>query len=204
MLHLNTIDEFTNELLVSLCNKDYLNDFALVGGTNLSLRFGHRKSIDIDLFSTRPFQPSQLEDLLSMDFAGYSYRGNNKYMLFCNIGPVKTDLVHHPFELLAPLEVIENIKMFSVQDVAAMKLFAVCKRGTRKDFYDIWMLLKYFTRNELMDLFVKKYGEDKIIFLEKSILYFDDADESEEPEILLKNVDWKKVKRDIYQSFADF
>ncbi|NJL74979.1 MAG: nucleotidyl transferase AbiEii/AbiGii toxin family protein [Saprospiraceae bacterium] len=32
-----------------------LNQFALVGGTNLSLRFGHRLSIDLDLFTNEPF-----------------------------------------------------------------------------------------------------------------------------------------------------
>lgn len=204
MLHLNTIDPDTHDTLLSLSSKDYLSNFSRVGGTNLSLRFGHRKSIDIDFFSTSLFQPLQIEELLSLDFTDYTYRGNNKYMLFCNIGPVKTDIVHHPFALLEPLEIIENIRMFSAQDVAAMKLFAVCKRGTRKDFYDIWELLKHFSKKELMNLFVKKYGEDKLIFLEKSILYFDDADESEQPEILVKNLSWERVKREIYQSFADF
>ncbi|MGC4235444.1 MAG: nucleotidyl transferase AbiEii/AbiGii toxin family protein [Niabella sp.] len=201
MLHLNTIDDFTHTLLLSLCAKDYLSNFALVGGTNLSLRFGHRKSIDIDFFSVSPFLPVQIEELLSRDFTDYIYRGSNKYMLFCNIGNVKTDIVHHPFALLAPLEATEGIRMFSVQDVAAMKLFAICKRGTRKDFYDVWVLLKYFSKDELMALFIKKYGEDKVIFLEKSILYFEDADESEQPEILIEDLSWEKVKEDIYNLF---
>lgn len=48
--------------------------------------------------------------------------------------------------------------------VAVMKLFAICKRGTRKDFYDVWVLLKYFSKDELMALFIKKYGEGKVIF----------------------------------------
>ena len=203
-MHLNTIDEFTHRLLLSLYTKDYLTDFALVSGTNLSLRFGHRKSIDIDLFSTTRFEPSLIGDLLELDYPDYTYRGNNKYMLFCNIGAVKTDIVHHPFALLAPLEVIEDIRMFSVQDVAAMKLFAICKRGTRKDFYDIWMLLKHFSKNELLDFFIRKYGEDKVIFVEKNILYFEDADASEQPEILIKDLSWEKVKKDIFNSFNYF
>jgi hypothetical protein len=32
-----------------------LNSFYLVGGTCLSLRYGHRKSIDLDLFCTQEF-----------------------------------------------------------------------------------------------------------------------------------------------------
>lgn len=204
MLHLNTIDEFTNNLLLSFCTKDYLKNFELVGDTNLSLRFGHRKSIDIDFFSVDVFDPVRLDELLQLDFPNYIYRGNNKYMLFCNIDTVKTDIVQHPFELLAPIEIIENIRMFSLQDVAAIKLFAICKRGTRKDFYDIWMLLQHFQKDELTEFFIEKYGEDKVIFLKKSVLYFEDADESEQPQVLIKNLSWEKIKKEIYNTFVNF
>lgn len=45
------------ELLKSLMEAPVLRSFALVGGTNLSLRFGHRRSIDLDLFTNVPFNP---------------------------------------------------------------------------------------------------------------------------------------------------
>lgn len=88
-------------------------------------------------------------------------------MLFCNIGPIKSDIVYHPFELLNPVEILDGIRMFSIEDVAAMKLFAICKRGTRKDFYDVWALLQHFDANQLADYFVEKYGEDKLIFFKE-------------------------------------
>lgn len=140
MLHLKTIDDATQQVLISLLNKEYLKDFALVGGTSLSLRYGHRRSIDIDLFSTKDFDAALLDDLIKSDYPQYVYRGNSRNMLFCNIGPVKADLVYHPFQLLSPIETISNIRMFSIEDVAAMKLFAICKRGTRK----IFMIYGYY------------------------------------------------------------
>ncbi len=203
MLHLNTIDETTKQTLLSLLNKNYLTDFALVGGTSLSLRFGHRKSIDIDLFSTKEFEPLVLDELLKADYPEYVYRGNNKYMLFCNIASVKADIIFHPFLLLKPVEAIEGIRMFSVEDIAAMKLFAICKRGTRKDFYDVCVLLQHFKPPELFDLFIEKYGVDKLIFLKKSLIYFDDAEESDQPEVLIKNLSWETVKKTVYNSFAE-
>ena len=151
MLHLNTIDETMHKVLLSLLGKKYLSDFSLVGGTSLSLRYGHRKSIDLDLFSSKEFDPATLDELIKIDYPDYVYRGNNRYMLFCNIGPVKTDIIYHPFELLSPVETIDSIRMFSIEDVAAMKLFAICKRGTRKDFYDLWMLVQHFTPAQLAD-----------------------------------------------------
>jgi hypothetical protein len=37
-----------------------LTGFSLVGGTALSLLYAHRKSVDLDLFSEKPFNNSQI------------------------------------------------------------------------------------------------------------------------------------------------
>ena len=203
MLHLNTIDEAMRQVLLSLLDKKYLTDFSLVGGTSLSLRYGHRKSVDIDLFSPIEFDPSLLDELIKTEYPNYVYRGNNRYMLFCNIGPVKTDIIYHPFKLISPVEIIDNIRMFSIEDVAAMKLFAICKRGTRKDFYDLWMLAQHFTPVQLAAFFQEKYGQEKLIFLRKSVLYFEEADISEQPEVLIEMLDWQKVKKEVYKAFIN-
>ena len=203
MLHLNTIDKAMHQVLLSLLGKKYLSDFSLVGGTSLSLRYGHRRSIDLDLFSPIEFDPSLLDELIKTDYPNYVYRGNNRYMLFCNIGPVKTDIIYHPFKLLSPVEIIDNIRLFSIEDVAAMKLFAICKRGTRKDFYDLWMLAQHFTPIQLATFFQEKYGQEKLIFLRKSVLYFEEADISEQPEVLIEKLDWQRVKKEVYKAFVN-
>lgn len=41
------------ELIRELQTMESLEHFALAGGSNLSLRFNHRKSVDIDLFTNR-------------------------------------------------------------------------------------------------------------------------------------------------------
>lgn len=55
MLQTQTIDPATLELIKSLQSRDYLKGFNLVGGTALALYLGHRRSIDIDLFSNFDF-----------------------------------------------------------------------------------------------------------------------------------------------------
>ena len=52
---LQTVEPGTLGLLKELMTLDELKQFALVGGTILSLRFGHRLSIDLDLFTNQPF-----------------------------------------------------------------------------------------------------------------------------------------------------
>lgn len=43
------------ELLQALMTEPLLSDFSLAGGTALALHFGHRLSVDIDLFTDQPF-----------------------------------------------------------------------------------------------------------------------------------------------------
>ena len=50
-IYKNTVSDLLWELLSALMTFDELNSFRLVGGTSLSLLLGHRKSIDIDLFT---------------------------------------------------------------------------------------------------------------------------------------------------------
>jgi hypothetical protein len=50
MLHPETIEAPTLELIRSLQSREYLNGFFLVGGTALALHLDHRKSADIDIF----------------------------------------------------------------------------------------------------------------------------------------------------------
>src|SRR5450432_1458979 len=169
MLHLNTINDVTHKTLLALQSQDYLQEFSLAGGTNLCLRYGHRSSIDLDMFSVAVFDPLQLSDLLQIDFE-FTYRSNNKYMLFSFINNVKVDWVHHPFPLLKPIEVIDQIRFFSVHDISAMKLFSVTKRGSKKDFFDIFQLAQILGPRKLVENFSDKYGDDKIWMMQMSLI----------------------------------
>jgi len=52
MLYYKTIYPKTLELLKQISATDYFNEFALAGGTSLSLQIGHRLSYDLDFFWT--------------------------------------------------------------------------------------------------------------------------------------------------------
>ena len=51
MLHLETVATATLELLKGLQGLGSLRETRLVGGTALSLQYGHRISVDLDLFA---------------------------------------------------------------------------------------------------------------------------------------------------------
>lgn len=50
MLSYQTIEPHTLELLRRLMKEPLLIDTRLVGGTSLALQYGHRSSVDLDLF----------------------------------------------------------------------------------------------------------------------------------------------------------
>lgn len=52
MLYYETIDAATLELLRKLLSIPSFSSLRLAGGTSLALQYGHRKSIDIDLFGS--------------------------------------------------------------------------------------------------------------------------------------------------------
>ena len=58
MLQTQTVAESTLDLLRRLLELPELENFALVGATNLSLRLEHRISVDLDLFTNEPFPTS--------------------------------------------------------------------------------------------------------------------------------------------------
>ena len=60
MLYTNTIHERTLALLKELMKVAELKKFSLVGGTALSLEFGHRISDDIDLFIEEDFDKQEI------------------------------------------------------------------------------------------------------------------------------------------------
>ena len=55
MLHTETVEPGTFSLLKKLMELPSLKPFSLVGGTALSLRYGHRSSVDLDLFFHEKF-----------------------------------------------------------------------------------------------------------------------------------------------------
>ena len=197
MLHLTTIDKETYELLQKLSSIEIISSkFALAGGTSLALQIGHRKSIDLDFFSPALFDLKELEIILSGDPAiNFQFISSNSRMLFCYINNIKCDFVNEPAKLINPFLDYDNVSYFSVEDIAAMKMHTICGRGKKKDFFDIYALLELYSWKDLIGSFKKKYSEDQLYFLWRSILYFEDA--NEDPEIKgIKPFDkrWDEIK----------
>ena len=65
-LHYETVLPILKEVLTRLSSKSELETFRLIGGTNLSLIFGHRMSDDIDYFTPQEYGTVDFESMYLM------------------------------------------------------------------------------------------------------------------------------------------
>jgi hypothetical protein len=78
-----------------------------------------------------------------------------------------------------------------------MKLNAICGRDRKRDFYDLYFILNAFTITEITSFFTRKFSEEKLMVLYKSITYFEDAENDEEPVLLKEKAPWDTIKKTI-------
>jgi len=173
---------------------EWFKDFHLAGGTALALQTGHRKSIDLDLFALEDFDSDNLSQYLKANYGfSDSYIGKNTLRGFAE--EIKVDFLAHAYPLVAPILAINNIRMYSAKDVAAMKLNAIIHNGTRvKDFVDIAWLSSVMPLSEMLGAFETKYQSNYVIAL-KSLLYFDDIDFNEPVQMTAGKFQWKAISK---------
>jgi len=183
-----------------------LNQFCLVGGTALSLKYGHRLSIDLDLFSAEDFEREPIIESLQNKFGnGFVYRGDfAKWGIFCQIEKIKVDIVYYPHALIQPIETNSGIRLYHDKDLIAMKIQAILGRGVKKDFWDIAELMDHYSLEEMMTCHKAKFPNQMLgISIPYALTYFADADNSNDPETI-KPITWKQVKAKISKCVSTF
>ena len=198
MLYTETIDKTTLVLLKSLQSRDYLKNFLLVGGTALALYTGHRKSIDLDLFSCLDFNSADLLEQLHQDY-DYQIYHSAKNTLKGKIKQINVDFLAHRYPLIDKINTTKKFRLISEKDIVAMKLNAIATSGQRsKDFIDVYFLLEKYRMAKMLEFYSNKYRQSNNTQILKSLIYFDDVDLSDWP-VLIKepNLKWQNVKKRI-------
>lgn len=196
MLHTEALVPGTFPILKRLMRMEPLSGFHLVGGTALALRYGHRISVDIDLFGP-DLDHTALVDAMQQEF-GKSFRyeppPGKSIGIFGFINEVKLDIVRYPHTRISDPEIIDGIRMYSDDDIGAMKVQAVLSRGKKKDFWDLAELLQHHPLSKIIADHEKKFPNQMYaISTPNALIYFVDADKSEDP-VCLKGRTWPEVK----------
>ena len=195
MLHKETIDAATLELLKRLMGDERLQGFALVGGTSLALQIGHRISVDLDLFTEKEFEADELREYLER-----YYHLQTDYLAFATvkgeIEGVQVDCIAHAYSWLKPFVLEEGVRLASLEDICAMKLNAIAGNGTRiKDFVDVAHLSSRFSLEQMLKFYEEKYQANPLMPL-KGIVYFADINKNAPVKMANgKPLDWKSIEK---------
>lgn len=195
MLHTETVARSTLELLKMLESESVMSNFNLAGGTSLALYLGHRISVDLVLFTPESFDAGKLEIFLR-DKYGFRTDFMEKNTLKGTIDGVKIDCITHSYGYLEKPYTESDIRLYSMEDIVAMKLSAIDDNGSRlKDFIDIAFLSTRFPFNSMLRLYERKFPGSNLIRPFKAITYFDDIDFEEDIVMLNGKYDWKLIER---------
>ena len=195
MLSFRTVTSDTLELLKALMSAPELSLLRLVGGTALALQYGHRVSVDLDLFGEVTIDKFELHSLLQgVGDVRVINETKNIHQYFVN--GIKVDIVNYPYSWIdAPVE-DDGIRLASSKDIAALKINAIEGRGTKKDFIDMYLLLQHYSLEEILTFYQQKYPDYSIFRALRSLTYFDDADAQIMPQMFIEDT-WEKMKENI-------
>jgi len=205
MLQKETVEPRVLELLRALQADSMFKHFHLAGGTGLALHLGHRRSADIDLFATQQFNNEEYLQYLEKKYrfeADYTALNTIKG----SIEKLKVDFITHEYLLLMPIVEEENIRIYSKEDIAAMKINAIAGDGTRsKDFVDLYFLLNNYSISDLLGFFGKKYSQRNTFHALKSLNYFNEVNLADWPVMIKENnLSWREVKASINKKCKEY
>jgi len=197
VLHEEVLDQATARLLANLGSTESFSTFYLAGGTGLALQLGHRRSVDLDLFSERKWSPTRTLPYLA-SFGEVTVDIQDEDTFSGRVGGVRMSLFYYRYPLIEPTVPSRfGIPLAGLRDIAAMKLVAVSQRGSRKDFVDLYALGQAgLPPGKALDALREKASGISFnpVHIARSLAYFVDA-EGEAELLMLAPYEWGTVKR---------
>lgn len=172
--------------------------FYLGGGTALAIFLRHRRSLDLDWFTPEHFpDPMALAQAIRDFGIPFSTGQTAPGTLHGQVEGVRTSFLEFRYPLLSPrVQWNETgVSLASLDDLACMKLSAIAQRGSKKDFFDVYMLCKtHRPLEQILELYRQKFSVTDISPVLYGLVYFDDANEERDP-VLLEKIYWAQVKQ---------
>lgn len=175
-IHLDILDKKRREVLNKLL--PFAKNFVLGGGTALSLQLAHRASFDFDFFSQSPIDKHLLEILSNAVTIKNVVTDTADELTFFTTDSIKITFLYYPFQSkFEHIQLDNDLSLFSVEQIAIQKAYAIGRRGEYRDYFDLYTIFKndYISLPELMSQAKNTYGSifDEKIFLEQ-LVYFED------------------------------
>lgn len=200
MLSYKTVESNTLELLKKLTKEPFLAKTRLVGGTALALQYGHRMSIDLDFFGIIEEDSIAIKEVLSNIGKTSVFKETTNIKIY-TVNGIKVDFVNYKYPWIDTIIEKDGLRLASPKDIAAMKINAIEGRGTKKDFIDMYFLLKHYSLEEILIFYAKKYPENSQFRALMSLSYFEDAEKELMPK-MFSSIEWEEMKDFILDKVA--
>lgn len=167
---MEVVNRELQHLILELQSFDLLSSFALAGGTSLAMRFNHRNSVDIDLFTQKMIGRSGF-DMIQDRFRRF-YKSSLKFCELINIESggqycflrslinkegkdIKVELIQN-IQILDPVEIYNGVRILSLKDIGLLKLVSACSRKAKKDIYDLDLITDEIQLKKLIEFSIQK------------------------------------------------
>jgi len=170
----------------------------LAGGTALALRIGHRVSYDLDFFTQRPLRIERLITQVRKAVGEFQVISEEEGALILDISGVKVSFFHYDYPFLEETTRYAGVRIAGILDIASMKVIAISQRGARRDFVDLYFILRDVPFHRVATHMISRYGSERInpVHTGKSLAWFADADTNPEPAYIKgRGVAWDMVRR---------
>lgn len=115
----------------------------LGGGTAISLQLGHRRSYDFDILLDKPVKRSLLRkvtEVFSKSAIEPQIDTSDELTILLDKG-IKLTFLYLPFKNLHPLVETGGVSLCGLDDLASSKAYAIGRRGTWRDYADVYFLI---------------------------------------------------------------
>ena len=182
--------------------------YYLAGGTALALQLGHRTSIDFDFYTPQHFDSDELITEIKKEFGENATETlKEKDTLFVNIAGVDVSFFWYRYPLIKKTVLFEGVPLASLEDVAAMKLIAITHRPVKRDYIDIFFLLRSFNLAQLLSFVGQKYPNFNQYLALRALTYFEDIKDKEEKrpvKVLESSFSWEGAKKTIFEAVKKY
>ncbi|EKD56320.1 MAG: hypothetical protein ACD_58C00227G0001 [uncultured bacterium] len=131
--------------------KNITDIFCLSGGTALAEYYlQHRLSEDLDFFSEEEVNSQAIftfykkikKDIKLQKIDFQQSFNRNLFFLYFKNDIIKTEFTYYPFPPIAKGKKINNLRIDSLLDIAANKLFTIYQKPRSRDFIDLYLIIK--------------------------------------------------------------
>ena len=130
--------------------KKFSDDFYLVGGTALALRYGHRRSIDFDLFTKKSFENQKILRLIRKNHHINRIHVDETDQLTLIADTIKITFFRYEYPIKHIEKLDDIITMPDPLGIAAMKAFALGRRSKWKDYVDLYFILQHYSLKKIV------------------------------------------------------